>query len=64
MSRSPDGSIAFHFGYSRVEFIDHNGGQVTKPFYYSDGPVLGVELKQVDGGRTLKVFLNGEKKTP
>jgi hypothetical protein len=62
MSQSPDGSIAFYFGYSRVEFIDHAGGHVTQSFYYSDGRTLGVELKQADGGRTLQVFLNGEKK--
>ncbi len=56
----PDGPIAFYMGYNRIEVIDHTGRAYT--YWHEDS--TGIELNQQDEGRTLKIFIGGEKKDP
>lgn len=52
-----DGPIAFYFGYNLIEVITTGRSYV----YWTYGSIP-IELNQQDQGRTLKIFIGGEKK--
>jgi hypothetical protein len=54
-----DGVWAYLIGTNRVEVIDETGRAYV--FWGKEGNV-SVELHKQDGGRTLKVFIAGERR--
>lgn len=52
-----DGPIAYFLNFNRIEVVDHTGRAYV---LWKDSP-QGVELIAQDNGRTLKIFIGGQK---